>query len=434
MKLTTYESLREQVYYDKLDSGMPVFVFRKPDFIKKYAVIFVNVGGSVRGYKIGSQEFSAPAGAAHYLEHLMFNAESGDNKLDVFSQNGAEPNGSTDISFTNYHFSCVDRFHENLAHLCDIVSSPHITDEAVEKERPIITQEMLTSRDSPAFLGRQGLLGLLNVGSEHLDPIIGTPESLPEITAETLRDLHRGFYAPANMALAVAGDVDPDEVFETARRCITHVYTQPATRIEPTVFPANPTEQRGKATSGTPIPIFMLGSATPAYPSGEERVREETLSGIALGYLVKSGEEQMMARLYAEGKVLGIAPTTERTATQRVTTILGLAPDPEVVFAEISAEIAKIAANGVDERTISRIKKAVRGQTLMGFDSFSTLCNIVASWKLVGYDGLKAQLLYEDVTADEISEYLSRAFAPEKLAMFTVEPAMQLPFPFTMPQ
>ena len=39
--------------------------------------------------------------------------------------------------------------------------------------------------------------------------IIGTVQSISQITADTLYACHRAFYDPANMALCVAGDVDP---------------------------------------------------------------------------------------------------------------------------------------------------------------------------------------------------------------------------------
>ena len=41
---------------------------------------------------------------------------------------------------TAYHFSCTDRFEENLKILLKFVFTPYFTDENVEKERGIINQ------------------------------------------------------------------------------------------------------------------------------------------------------------------------------------------------------------------------------------------------------------------------------------------------------
>ena len=43
-------------------------------------------------------------------------------------------------------------------------------------------------------------------------PILGTSESIREITPGVLYTCHRGFYNPGNMILCVIGDVSPDDV------------------------------------------------------------------------------------------------------------------------------------------------------------------------------------------------------------------------------
>lgn len=54
-----------------------------------------------------------PAGVAHFLEHKMFEDEDG-NALQKFACTGASPNAFTSHTMTAYHFSCTDRFEENL--------------------------------------------------------------------------------------------------------------------------------------------------------------------------------------------------------------------------------------------------------------------------------------------------------------------------------
>ncbi len=51
-------------------------------------------------------------------------------------------------TMTAYHFSCTDRFEENLKILLKFVFTPYFTDENVEKERGIINQEIRMVEDT----------------------------------------------------------------------------------------------------------------------------------------------------------------------------------------------------------------------------------------------------------------------------------------------
>ena len=48
-------------------------------------------------------------------------------------------------------------------------------------------------------------------------PILGTSETIREITPEILHACHRAFYTPGNMLLCVIGDVESETVADIAR-------------------------------------------------------------------------------------------------------------------------------------------------------------------------------------------------------------------------
>ena len=51
-------------------------------------------------------------------------------------------------------------------------------------------------------------------------PILGTSETIREITPEILERCHRAFYTPGNMMLCVVGDVEPDTVTAIAEEIL----------------------------------------------------------------------------------------------------------------------------------------------------------------------------------------------------------------------
>ena len=71
--------------------------------------------------------------------------------------------------------------------------------------------------DNPGMVVYYNLLGLLYDPNPIRDRVAGTVESISHITAQTLYDCHRVFYAPSNMVLCVEGCVDPETVARIAR-------------------------------------------------------------------------------------------------------------------------------------------------------------------------------------------------------------------------
>ena len=83
----------------------------------------------------GQNLIKLPDGIAHFMEHKMFDNESGDSVDDIFSRLGADPNAYTSWDHTAYFFTCTsgDAFYEGLDNLLHFVSTPYFTDESVEK-------------------------------------------------------------------------------------------------------------------------------------------------------------------------------------------------------------------------------------------------------------------------------------------------------------
>ena len=83
------------------------------------------------------------SGIAHFLEHKLFESEEGDI-LSKFSELGANVNAFTSYQETAYYFNTSDEDTETpLNLLMDFVQDLSITEESVEKEKGIITQELM---------------------------------------------------------------------------------------------------------------------------------------------------------------------------------------------------------------------------------------------------------------------------------------------------
>ena len=193
MKQIIYPRIGETVYRETLPNGLPVCVVTKPGYRRAYALFATRYGGMDMRFALNGEWLDTPAGIAHYLEHKMFDTEEG-NALQILAQNGAEPNAFTSNAVTAYYFDSTEHFFENLRVLLSFVSVPYFTDESVQKERGIISQEIGMIEDNPEWQVYKNLIGLLYRSSPARVPVAGSVESIAGITAQTLYDCHKAFY------------------------------------------------------------------------------------------------------------------------------------------------------------------------------------------------------------------------------------------------
>ena len=119
---------------------------------------------------------------------------------------------------TAYHFTCTDRFYEDLEILLRFVTTPYFTDENVAKEKGIIGQEIDMLEDTPGWSAYVGVLQALYAVHPVRISVAGSKQSIAPIDPDVLRLCHRGFYSPKNLVLVVCGQYAFDGVVELAQR------------------------------------------------------------------------------------------------------------------------------------------------------------------------------------------------------------------------
>ena len=201
----------------------------------------------------------------------MFEDEDG-NALQKFARTGASPNAFTSHTMTAYHFSCTDRFEENLKILLKFVFTPYFTDENVEKERGIINQEIRMVEDTPNWEVFVGAYEGLYRNHPVRVSIPGSEESISHITPELLYTCHRAFYSPKNMALVVCGTAD----FEQVCRMAEEISPKDAPEIGQRHYGERRAEVHQPVVTRkmqVSLPQCMVGFKDEPVPAGESHLR-----------------------------------------------------------------------------------------------------------------------------------------------------------------
>ena len=204
-----YPAVKETLYQAKLENGLTVTLLPKNDFNEVYGVVTVQVGSVDTEFtaRNGKKE-EYPSGIAHFLEHKLFERENAEDIMAAFTELGAESNAFTSFTNTSYLFSTSDNVAECLDLLDELVTSFNITDESVEREKDIIQQEREMYQDDPDSCLFFKTLANLYPETPLASDIVGTEDSIEDISLEGLRDNFDEFYTPVNSHIFLVGNFD----------------------------------------------------------------------------------------------------------------------------------------------------------------------------------------------------------------------------------
>lgn len=422
MQSIPYEHLQETLYHEVMDNGLQVYVLPKPGFQKTFATFATKYGSVDNHFRVKGQEHQVPDGIAHFLEHKMFEEPEGDI-FATFSSNGASANAFTSFDQTVYLFSATERIYDNLETLVNFVQHPYFTDENVNKEKGIISQEINMYNDNPDWRSYFGLIeALYSKHPVHID-IAGTVESIHTITKETLYECYHAFYHPSNMLLFVVGGVEPEKVFELVRSNQSAKTYEPQGEIdrlfeqEPSTV-ANPRKEMKLAVS---LPKCLFGfKETRLGLTGEALLRHDLESKLMLDMLFGSST-QLYQKLYDEGLISDSFGHEYNSSPQYAfSAIGGDTKDPDQLLARIREEVEAIKQQGFEESHFERARKKRIGGYLRMLNSPENIAHEFTRHRFRGSDLFEVLPVYESITLEDVNRRLQEHLDWNQMAVSLV--------------
>jgi predicted Zn-dependent peptidase len=306
----------------------------------------------------------------------------------------------------------------------DMITNSTITGEDVEAERDVILDEIAMHDDDPDDVVHN-LFAEQAWGSD--SPlgrgIAGTVDSITALGRDQIWRFYKRHYRPANMVLAVAGNLDHSTVVRQARIAFSRngflaadeppVPPRPAgrgRRVTPgTVTATRPFEQVNlvlgmKGLSRNDDRRFALGVLNTALGGGtSSRLFQEVRERRGLAYSVFS-----FASHHADSGLVGVS--------------VGCLPTKlDDVLATVRTELSRVAAHGITEEELARGKGQLRGGLVLGLEDSASRMSRIGKAELV-YDELLSidEVLdkIDAVTLDEVREIGAVVFSqPEILAI-----------------
>ena len=416
--------MREEIYRSVLPNGLTMLVNRKPGFRRKFAVIATRYGSADHRYREGKEVVDLPDGIAHFLEHKLFKRKDGDVS-EVFAAQGASSNAATSFRTTSYHFSCTDRFEENLRTLVSFVGDPYITDRAVERERGIIEQEIKMYEDNPSWRVVFNLLGALYHSHPVRIDIGGTAESIAKINREALLRCYDRFYRPARMVLVAAGDLDPERAIRIAADATDSWRTNggPGAAVEAVLDeePATVVRKTVKQQLDVIRPKVAIGfKDEPVGTAGRELLRRQVFTNMALD-LVLGPASPAYSQLYESGVIdetFNFGYTGEPDFG--FTVIGGDTSKPEAMRRGVLSAIEKARKASFTNADVARARKKALGKYLRALNSPASTADALMYAHFTGVPLSDYMIVVERVTRHDLQERLDEHLTADRAAVSIV--------------
>ena len=420
-----YPALEETVCREVLPNGLTVLVAPRPGFRKKLAYFATDFGSIHRCFTLDGKSYEAPQGVAHYLEHKLFDMPWGEVSAD-FAALGANPNAFTSYDMTAYYFSCTENFDACLKLLLQFVSTPYFTEESVAKEQGIIGQEIGMTADSPDNRIFETLMEGMYRSHKVRETILGTRETIAQITPQVLEDCHRAFYTPENMVLCVVGDVVPEEVAAIAREILGDKKRPAAVKESIPEEEMTCPEETVHSSMEVAMPMFQLGFKCEAPGKGEAAVRQEVIGDLAAEALFGESSALYLA-MYEEGLIdSSFGGGFETVDGMGLLTCSGDSEAPEKVREAVLQGLEVLLEKGLDEGDFLRMKRSALGRRIRDLDGFDSTCFRLCAYHFSGYDYPEFPALYQSITKEEVQVFLRRVVTPQRSCMSVIKPLKEV--------
>ena len=345
----------------KLANGLTLIV--KPDRRAPTAVhmLWVRVGSI--------DEVDGKSGVAHVLEHMMF---KGTDKLapGEFSRRvaavGGRENAFTSMDYTGYYQQVpANRLADVMALEANRFAHNRYSDEEFAKELAVVKEERrLRTDDNPrAVLGEQQR-AVTFIASPYRRPVIGWMGDLEALTAHDAREFYKTWYTPANAAVVVVGDVDPQAVLALANKHYggikMHAVPERKPRPEPVQIGQRRIEVKAPAEQALVSLNFRVPKMTSldATPDNDDALALTVLAAVLDGYsgarldrALTQGPDRVADSAGAGNGLLGRGP--------QLFSLTGVPADGKTaaqVEAALRAQVARVAKEGVSEAELNRVK------------------------------------------------------------------------------
>ena len=366
-------------------------------------------------YHVGSKnEKPGKSGFAHLFEHLMFNGSENFND-DYFQAleriGGTDLNGTTNSDRTNYFqnvpVSALDQVlfleSDRMGHLLGAVDQ-----ELLDEQRGVVQNEKRQGENQP--YGKQWDLltkAMYPKGHPYSWTVIGEMEDLNAASLEDVQEWFKSYYGTANAVVAVAGDIDPQEVYKKVLNYFGDIPAGPTIERQEVNIPLHNGDTYQVYQDRVPETRILFAWNTPQFGNKED-IHFDLISSILTSGKNSRLYKKMVYEDQTASSVVSFQASSEIASNFITWANVKPGVDADKVQMQLQAEIDKLINEGPTEAELKRVKAAYFSSYIKGLErigGFGGVSDILASNETYHADAsyYKTQLKYvEDATIEDI--------------------------------
>ncbi len=358
-------------------------------------------------------------GVSHFIEHMLF---KGTQKRSA-KQIAAEMDGMGGIlnAFTSKECSCYharvidEKLPQTLDLLCDIVFHATLDETEMQKEKGVVLEEINMVEDTPEDLVHD-LLAQAYFGDHPLArPILGTSESIANMTKEVMVQYLDRQYVPENIVFAAAGGIDFEAFCDLVAQQTQHLKP---TGKKPSGYQAFTQTKPQFLSRVKPIEQAHLCLIMPGFSLEDERMYALNVFNNAFGGSMSSRLFQQIRE--ERGLAYDVYSHPSTYVQNGVYSIYaGVTASKAVeVYQLLLDEMQELLKNGLSKEEFTRAKEQLKGNYILGLESTNSRMNAIGrSMVMTGKVRTAEQTLegIEKVTMDDVQQILPILFDREKL-------------------
>ncbi|MGZ3678741.1 MAG: M16 family metallopeptidase [Ktedonobacterales bacterium] len=406
-----------QLLTHTLPNGLQILGQRMPD-LESISVCF--------HVRTGSRDEHDPAlyGVSHFLEHMVFKGTALRDAEQItldFNKMGAEFNAFTSVEQTVYYARVLGDYLPDAVDLLSDMMRPRLDAQDFAMERNVILEEIARSEDVPTNQAYRKLLGTYFEGTSLSHEVLGTRQSIRELSVEQMRDYHARRYAANNLILAIAGNFDWERLVALAEeKC--GAWTQGDAGRDAQPFLPGRSTSRVIVKPQQQQQIMLL-----AWPAVSEQDKDYYAAVLASMVLGDGTGSRLFWNIYQKGLAeTAVASLSPFDHTGMMIAFVSTTPEHAPGVLElVRAELKSMQDDGVQEDELRRAKdKLVSRVVLDGESAYSRMQDLAYTWvverRLRTIEEEMAEI--ERVTMEDVRRVLDRFPYTDRHVLLTYGP------------
>lgn len=401
----------------QLDNGLHVVI--KEDHTHPIVSVQVWVRtGSVN-------ENDQTAGLSHFLEHLIFKGTDkypGQEISYRVETQGGVINAATSKEFTHFYIDIqTGGWQEAVKILADAMANAIFPADEIEKERPVVIEEIRRHFDNPGSL-------LYDLYSEAVFPktpyrssIIGTEKVIRSVSRDEIAGYYHAHYVPSNMYVSIAGDIRTDEAIALLKSTFGTQKKGTAPRDPGLIEPQHDAHSRIEGKDVEHV-YWMAGFIGPAIDSDDQFIADIT------GTILGGGRSSRLYRVLREEKQLCYSISssfwTQRGSGSMTVSMICPPEKRKEAADEIDRQFERLMREGPDDAELKRAKALSKSQWYFGRETAHEQASMLGYWWMQGNPGMVDRYIegIEKVRREDVMDFLSRYYRRQGFSQAALVP------------